>query len=507
MGKSHILAIDLGTTNCKTLIIDEDLHISAKDMQEYPVSIIKSGWSEQDPTHWWSALRASIRKLTDKVGGHNIKAIGLSGQMHGLVALDKKQRVLRPAILWNDQRSKNECEYIYEKTGGIEGLMLHTNNSMLPGYVGGKLLWMKEHEPDFFNAIDRVVLPKDYLRLKLIGEVGTDYSDASGTGLFDVRERRWAGRLLSLLDLPTEWFPPCHGSGEIAGTLIREVAQDLNLPTGTPVVYGGGDAVMQTVGAGSLDHKTVLVVIGTGGNVTVSFPQCPDNSNGGFQVFCHVLTGKWVALGVTVTAGSSLKWFRDNLADIEVARAREAGTDPYEILSEIAALSPAGSNGLIFLPYLQGERCPHTDPDARGCIFGLSLASSKSDIVRSIMEGVAFSLRDVLELIARSGISPKQIRISGGGASSPLWRQILADVFNVEVDTRDYSEDASAIGAGIVAGIAIGFWTTIEAALAKIKHKTADRPIKKNAALYANKFKLYKSLYPALADRFKEIAP
>jgi xylulokinase len=426
--------------------------------------------------------------------------------MHGLVVLNDGGEVLRPAILWNDQRSFAQCEAIYEAAGGRDGLLSHTNNAMLPGYTGSKILWVRDNEPDIYRQIARFLLPKDYLRYRLTGEYATDVSDASGTGLFDVRERRWALDLIDELGIPHGWFPESHESSDIVGSVTHQIATGLGLQAGTPVIAGGGDAVMQTVGGGAIRSDTALVVTGTAGNVTVSVPRAIENPGGSLQVFCHVIPEQWAAMGVTLTAGSSLKWYRDTLGGPEVALGQEQGRDPYDILGKEASNSPPGSHGLIFLPYLQGERSPHVDVNARGAFLGLGLHTRKSDLIRSIMEGVTFSLRDVLALIEAAGFHPSVINSSGGGSSSPVWRQIQADVFNRDVTTLDYSEDAGAIGAGIVAGVQMGFWPAVDNAVSLIQARTVDRPNPVHAATYDRLFRVYQGLYPALKPTFDELA-
>jgi xylulokinase len=508
---SLVLAVDLGTTTCKTLVVDSQLCVVVKDAVEYPVSTPRAGWAEQDPEMWWRTVEASLGKVAAQLraSGHSaeqVRAIGLSGQMHGLVLLDEKNSPVRPAILWNDQRSAPQCREVYEKAGGVEGLLSHTNNPMLPGYTGGKLLWVREHEPENYQRTRRFCMPKDYIRYRMTGQAATDVSDASGTGLFDVRSRRWASELLDRLALAEEWFPQAHESGEILGEVGGRLSSATGLAAGIPVIAGGGDAVMQTVGSGAADEKVVLLVIGTGGNVTVSLPRPIENSGARLQVFCHVAPEQWVGMGVTLCAGSSLRWFRDTLGGLETALARDLGSNAYALLSQEAARAPAGSNGLLFLPYLQGERAPHADANARGVFIGLGLHTDKADIVRAVLEGVCFSLRDVLDLILKAGIDPQRVNVSGGGSASAVWRQILADVFDRPVTTLDFSEDAGAIGAAIVAGAQAGVWSSVGAAAGLIQTRTVDHPDAQNISIYRRSFEIYKSLYPALKPSFDRMA-
>ena len=502
MSSAYLLAIDIGTTNCKTLVVDDQLNTIDKVVVEYAVSTPQPGWAEQHPNDWWDAVRHSIRQVVANVGADAIQAIGLSGQMHGLVLLGGDGTVLRPAILWNDQRSFKECDDVYDVVGGKTSLLTHTNNPMLPGYTGGKILWVRRHEPEIYARIATVLLPKDFIRYKLTGLLGTDVSDASGTGLFDVQERRWAAQLVMGLDVPESWLPHVHESSDVVGTVTGTAAEETGLHAGTPVVAGGGDAVMQTVGAGAVDERVALIVIGTGGNVTVTVPTCVDNPDARLQVFCHVIPNRWTAMGVTLAAGSSLKWYRDTLGGLEHAVAHEIGVNPYDLLSAEAARSPLGAHGLVFLPYLQGERCPHTDVNARGVFVGLSLSTTRGDIVRSVMEGVTLSLKDVLALLFNLGIAPERIHSSGGGSASALWRQIQADVFNRPVSPLDPSEDASAFGAAIVAGMSQGIWPSIESAAQLIAARTVNDPIPAHAERYRALFEIYRDLYPALQPSF-----
>lgn len=506
MGAETILAIDIGTTNCKTILLDDRGKLVHKESVEYSVQIPHPGWSEQQPEDWWDAVQDSIIKVVRKVNPTSIKAIGLSGQMHGLVLLNAAGVVLRPAILWNDQRTSQECEDIYARVGGPERLLSYTNNAMLPGYTGGKILWVKNNEPDLFEKAAHVLLPKDYVRFRLTGHYATDVSDASGTGLFDVENRIWASGLLEKIGIPQGWLPRAYESGEIAGELQAAAAEKLGLPAHLPVIAGGGDAVMQTIGSAATSPEKCLIVVGTGGNVTVSIQEFAKNPGGRLQHFCHSLPGMWVEMGVTLSAGNSLRWFRDTFGIHEVNEARKIGASPYELLGKLAATSPAGAGGVLFLPYLQGERCPYSDVHAAGTFTGIRLNTERADLLRAVYEGVAFSLRDVLELILQTGASPEVIHLSGGGSSSELWQQIHADILNREVRTLDYAEDASAVGAAMVAGVNIGLWSNIEDAVQNIRVRSITEPVADNVPLYSELFEVYKDLYPALKPSFQRLA-
>jgi xylulokinase len=501
-----VLAIDVGTTNSKTLLLDSRGEILAKKTMDYPLLIPRVGWAEQDPETWWAAVRSSIQHLVADRQKNEIRAIGLSGQMHGLVALDKSRNVLRPAMLWNDQRAEANCQDIYQLVGGREELLSFTNNPMLPGYTAGKILWLRDNEPEVFDKIDKVLLPKDFIRYKLTGTLGTDFSDASGTGLFDVRHRVWSAELLSILGIPAEWLVSCCQATEVVGTVSRLAARELGLSEKTRVIAGGGDAVVQTLGAGAAADDEMLAVIGTGGNITLSMPVCPENPSSTTQVFCHVLPEKWVAMGVTLNAGNSLKWFLEALGTAEKNQAKAAGGNAFELLAREAEKAGPSAGGLFFLPYLQGERSPHTDPHARGCFIGLNLRSGKADIVRSIMEGVAFSLYDVFLHIGSGEKNQRKVILSGGGAESRLWRKIMANIFAAEVVTRDNSQDASAFGAGLLAGVGAGLWKDLGEAAEGIKAYGREMPDPENTAVYAKAFDIYRELYARLAPTFREIA-
>lgn len=506
MNSEYLLGIDIGTSSCKTILVDQQGNIVAEAVVEYPLLVPQTGWVEQHPEEWWRAVKKSIGDLLSRISDKgNIRAIGLSGQMHGLVAMGREGEVLRPCILWNDQRSAPQCEKIYQRVGGREKLLSYTNNSMLPGYTGGKILWVRENEPQIYEKMAKIVLPKDYIRYRLTGEFATEVSDASGTGLFNVEKRCWSDELLSILEIPKEWLPRCYESSEITGVLSQAVADGLGLPQRIPVVGGGGDAVIQSIGAGVVSEDIATIVIGTAGIVSVPLPHYCDNPQGKLQFFCNAIPDRWIAMGVTLTAGSALRWFRDTLGSLEVALSKELREDAYEILSQEAKSSPPGAGGLIFLPYLAGERCPHTDPEARGMIIGLGLHSTKSDITRSVYEGVVYSLRDVLEWMNRVGISPAEIRASGGGAKSPFWRQIQADVFNKEVTTVRYSEEGAALAAAIIAGVGVGVWSSVEEAISLFNIETRTHPIPGNVKVYNRMFALYKKLYGQLKPIFKEL--
>jgi xylulokinase len=435
-----------------------------------------------------------------------IRGIGLSGQMHGLVALDQGSRVLRPAILWNDQRTERQCQEVYDRVGGQAGLLQLTNNRMLPGYTGGKILWLKGQEPRHFEKIRRILNPKDYIRFRLTGEFATEVSDASGTGLFNVRERQWSRPLLEALEIPPEWLPACHESHEISGRLLPSASEEFGLPVNLPVAGGGGDAVIQATGTGLVAPGILGTTIGTAGNVTMALNQYLENPGGKLQIFCNTLPGRWHAMGVTLSAGGALRWFRDAFGSPEKNADAEIHRNPYDLLIQEASHAPSGSDGLLFLPYLTGERCPHTDPAARGVFFGLTPRHNRSHFIRSILEGVLFSLLDVAEVLKETGLPVHQVRTSGGGASSELWRRIHADIFNREVVTVSGSAEGGAYGAALLAGVGTGVWPTVEESVRHLKIETRTPPDPKNAERYQRLFEIYRGLYPALKPEFDQAA-
>jgi len=501
------MGIDVGTSGCKTLLIDETGDVIRRELEENSLSTPQPGWSEQSPEDWWKAVKLTIQRLLkDFDAVSDIKAIGLSGQMHGLVALDKDARVLRPSILWNDQRTAKQCKEIHEKAGGVEGLLKLTNNRMLPGYTGGKILWVRENEPRIYEKIRTILNPKDYIRFRLTGESATEVSDASGTGLFSVSERDWSYRLLELLDIPKDWLPRCYESPEISGKVTKSVASELGVAAGLPVAGGGGDAVVQTTGTGLVEPGILGTLIGTAGIVAMALTRCYESPGGKLQVFCNTMPNKWHTMGVTLAAGGSLRWFRDTLGGTEKEVSRWTGEEVYEILGREAAKSEPGSEGLLFLPYLIGERCPHTDPQARGAFVGLTLRHTRCHILRSVYEGVIFSLRDVAELIKEMGISITQIRTSGGGALSEFWRQIHADVFNSEVVTVSGSAEGGAYGAALVAGVGVGVWPSVEKAAEVVKVETRNPAIPRHTEIYDRLFPLYQGLYSALKESSDSIS-
>ena len=470
-----LVGIDVGTTGVKGLAVGVDGEVMARAQATYSLSTPRPGWAEQDPENWWQACERVLDELRRAAGAP--AGIGLSGQMHGLVPLDRADRVLRPAILWNDQRTAAECREI-EATIGLERLISLTGNRALPGFTAPKLLWLRRHEPDVYGQIARIALPKDYVRLRLCGEHATDVSDASGTLLLDVAQRRWSQEVLEALALDPEWLP---------GVLESPVASG-HTADGVPVAAGAGDQAAGALGAGVDRPGPVSVVLGTSGVVFAALECFAADSQGRVHAFCHAVPGAWHGMGVMLSAAGSLRWLR-------TAVGGEASYD--ELTAEAARWGP-GAEGLIFLPYLAGERTPHADPDARGAFVGLELRHDRGALVRAVLEGVAFGLWDSLDLLAQLGVRPELGRVSGGGAASELWLQIVASVLELPLE-RVAVDEGAAFGAALLGGVAAGVWSDVhEAVAATVKLQGRIEPVPEWVEAYAGQRERFKALYPAL---------
>ncbi len=503
----HLIGIDIGTTGTKALLIDKDGKVIARSTIEYPLSQPKLGWAEQDPGQWWGATINAIQRVIfdSRVDPNTIKGIGLSGQMHGAVFIDKDFNVLRPCIMWCDQRTDAECKYITEKIGKKRLINL-TCNPALTGFTAPKILWVRKHEPEVYNRTYKILLPKDFIRFKLTGGFATDVSDASGTLLFDVQKRCWSKEMLRGLDIPLDLMAKSYESYEITGKITKEVASETGLMEGTPVVGGAGDQAAGAIGNGIVSTGVISATIGTSGVVFAYSNQPKVDPLGRLHTFCHAVPGKWHLMGVMLSAGGSFRWFKDTLADSEVVYAREEGIDPYEILTRKAESAQPGCQGLIFLPYLTGERTPHANPNARGVLFGLNLRHGKPDIIRAIMEGVVYGMRDSLEIIKELKIAVHEIRVSGGGARSRLWRQIQADVYNKPV-TMINVDEGPAFGVALLAGVGTHVYKSVEDACKKtIKVAERVKPNPDNVKTYEKFYRIYQSLYHSLKGHFDEVA-
>jgi xylulokinase len=456
-----LVGLDIGTTGVKALALSPDGEVTGRAEQEYPLSMPRPGWAEQDPDDWVRAAEAALGRL----GGGD--AVGLSGQMHGLVVLDSEQRVLRPAILWNDQRTAAECVEIEERVG-LDRLIELTGNRALPGFTAPKLLWLRRHEPEVYARIEHVLLPKDYVRLRLTGERATDAADASGTLLFDVPRRRWSEEVLEALEIPAAWLPPAYESPSV------------------PTAPGAGDHAAAALGVGVDRPGPLSVVLGTSGVVFAALPGFAADPQARVHAFCHAAPGGWHAMGVMLSAAGSLRWLRDVL-----------GGTYAELVAE-AEQWPPGAEGLTFLPYLQGERTPHADPNARGAFVGLTLRHDRGALVRAVLEGVAYGLRDSLELLRDLGVEADVGRASGGGARSDLWLRIVATVFDLPLE-RPMVEEGSAYGAALLAGVAAGSFADVhEAVETCVRTSGRIEPEASWREAYEAGYARFRALYPAL---------
>lgn len=492
---SLTLGIDVSTTATKALLIDQRGTVLGSASTEYRYYTPQPLWAEQDPALWWDGAARSIRLALDAAGveASNVSAVGLTGQMHGLVLLDGDGEVLRPAILWNDGRTGAECDEIRQRVGP-QRLIEITGNDALAGFTAPKILWVRRHEPDVYGRIRHVLLPKDFLRLRLTGDYATDRAGAAGTLLLDLRERDWSVEVLRALDIPLAWLPRTHEGPEVTGTVSAEAARASGLVAGTPVVAGGGDQAAGAVGVGAVREGVVSLALGTSGVVFATSSEPAVEPEGRLHAFCHAVPGRWHVMGVMLSAAGSLRWYRDTLA---------RGLSYEKLLAPANAVTP-GADGLLFLPYLTGERTPHPDPHARGAFVGLTVRHDQAHLTRSVLEGVAFGLRDCFDLVTETGLAPAtEIRVSGGGARSALWRQIIADVLGTPLATVNTTEGA-AYGAALLAGVGAGFWNSVdEACDATISVTGTTEPDPAATDAYADAHRRYRALYPALKPAFR----
>jgi xylulokinase len=495
---TYLLGIDVSTTGVKALLVDQDGNVIGSANTEQPLSTPQPLWSEQDPADWWNGAVNSVKTVLKETGipGEAVQGVGLTGQMHGLTLLDAKGNVLRPAILWNDQRTGAQCDEIRARLGK-QRLIEITGNDALTGFTAPKLLWVKENEPEVFAKTRHILLPKDYVRYRLAGVFAIDRADAAGTILLDIKTRDWSPEMLDALGIPLEWLPKTYEGPEITGTISSEAARLTGLKAGTPVIAGGGDQAAQAVGVGAVQPGIVALTLGTSGVVFATTDHPYIDPQGRLHAFCHSAPGRWHLMGVMLSAAGSLRWFRDTIAP---------GKEYDSLLAPAAGIAPC-SEGLLFLPYLTGERTPHPDPLARGAFAGLTIRHGLAHMTRAVIEGVAFGLRDSFELMKSAGLaSIHQVRVSGGGARSVLWRQILADVLNAELVTVNTTEGA-AYGAALLAGVGTGAWASVDEACGKtVKQTGCTRPIPENVALYEPGYAIYRKLYPALREISSELS-
>ena len=503
----YLLGVDIGTSGTKTVLFDIKGNGVASSMAEYPLYQPKIGWAEQDPVDWWKAVCKTTSQVI-KASGVNpadIAGVGLSGQMHGAILLDENDEVLRKSIIWCDQRSSAECDEITERVGA-ERLIEITANPALTGFTASKILWVRNNEPEIYLKINKILLPKDYIRFKLAGVYATEVSDASGMQLLDIENRCWSDEILEKLEIKKEWLGQVYESCENTGTVTKAASVLTGLAQGTIVAGGAGDQAAGAVGNGIVKEGIISSTIGTSGVVFAHMDDIEIDMKGRVHTFCHAVPGCWHVMGVTQGAGLSLKWFRDNFCIEEMRTADLMDTDPYILMDKEAENIPAGSEGVIYLPYLMGERTPHLDPNAKAVFFGISAAHTKAHMVRAVLEGVVYSLRDCIEIIRGMGINAAQVRASGGGGKSPLWRQMQADMFKTEICTINSSE-GPALGVAILAGVASGVYSDVVSAcddIIRVKH--TQLPDEKSMMVYDKYYKIYQNLYSHLEKDYKDLA-
>lgn len=507
---SYFLGIDIGTSGTRAIVIDEQGNVCGVGTAPHTCQAPQPLWSEQSPLEWWKAVQRSVPLAIEgaKIKAENIAALGLSGQMHGLVLLNKKHEVLRPAILWNDQRTAAECDEITIKAGGRKMLLELVSNPALTGFTAPKILWVRNNEPNVFEQAVKALLPKDYIRFCLTGEFATEVSDASGTLLLDVNKRQWSKNLLSRLELDVSLLPPVFESTVVSGKISQAAADALggSVKAGTPVVGGAGDCAAGAVGAGIVKSGICSVSIGTSGVVFVHTDHPRTDPQGRAHTFCHAVPGKWHNMGVTLSAGGSLQWFKNALGQEENNAAKQAGCDSYDILVQDALRVAPGSEGLCFLPYLSGERTPHADPFATGSFIGITPRTTKGHLTRSVIEGVCYSLRDCLEVFLESGVPIGEVRVTGGGSRNPFWNQTLADVFGQGTCSLAASEGA-AYGVALLAAVGAGKFKSVEEACeATVRTCEHLKPDADRMRIYEHYYPLWQNLYRSLKKDFEKLA-
>ena len=491
----NLLGIDVGTGGTRALLIDESGRVLSSTTADHrPFASPETGWAEQDPRDWWRACCEAVRQLISKSGisPSGISAVGFSGQMHGAVLLDAEREPLRPSLIWCDQRTAEEAAELTQRIGA-ERLIQLTCNPALTNFTLTKLVWVQKHEPQIFAKFRMLLLPKDYVRLRLTGECAMDMADASGTLLLDVANRRWSSEMAKATAIEFSALPKLFESSEVCGTVSKDGAEKTGLAVGTPVVAGAGDQAAGAVGLGVVAPGAVHATIGTSGVVFASTASPKMDPQGRLHTFCHAVPNRWHLMGVTQSAGLSLRWFRDHFGP-----GSTGNRDPYDVLAEEAASVPPGSDGVIWAPYLMGERTPHLDPEARGALVGLAANHRRAHIVRAIMEGVAFSLRDSFSIFEELQVPLTNIRLGGGGARSPLWRQIQADVYDHGVEIVE-AEEGAAYGAAILAGVGAKVWNSVDEACRNVvRVKTTVLPNRESAQIMRQQYSIYRRVYPAL---------
>jgi xylulokinase len=492
---SYFIGIDVSTTASKALVIDETGAVVASHSSPHELSTPRPLWSEQDPNHWWAATSISLRAVLKQVSAAEIAAIGLTGQMHGLTALDGNGQPLRPAILWNDQRSGAQCAAITAKVGESR-LYQHIGSILLAGFTAPKIVWLRENEPEIYRQIRHVLLPKDYVRYRLSGAFVADVADGSGFGLMDIAKRAWSAEMLAAFDLPQAWLPSLCESQEICAYVSAEAAAETGLRAGTPIVGGAGDQPAAGIGCGIVGSGQASLTVGTSGVAFATSNQYNPHPEGRLHTFCHAIPNTWFYMGVMLSAAGGLRWFHDSVSQ----------SLSYDALNEQVAALPRGAEGLLFAPYLTGERNPHPDPLARGAFVGLTLRHGVAHMARAVMEGVAFGMRDNLELLRGQGVQPSAAVVGGGAANSAVWLQILTNIMGIPLYTVNTNEGA-AFGAAILAAVGAGAFADVPSACAAlVRREQTSQPNPQAVADYANLYPVFKQLYPALSSTFAALA-
>ncbi|MBR6046185.1 MAG: xylulokinase [Ruminococcus sp.] len=504
---AYVIGVDCGTSGTKTVLFDEKGTVIASKTIEYPMYQPKNGYAEQMPSDWANAMINTIKAVMAQSGVNkdDVKGIGISGQMHGLVMLDKDNNVIRPSIIWCDQRTAKEVEWMTE-TVGEKKLIEITANPALTGWTAAKILWVKNNEPENYAKVAHILLPKDFLRFVLTHEYATEVSDASGMQLLDVPNRKWSDELLSDFGIDKSWLGKVYESCEVTGGLTKEMAAELGLNEGTIVVGGAGDNAAAAIGTGVCEDGKAFTTIGTSGVVFAHTSGIAIDPKGRVHTCCAAVPNSWHVMGVTQGAGLSLKWFRDNFCGSEKETAKYMGVDEYYLMDKQAETVPVGANRLLYLPYLMGERTPHLDPNARGVFFGLSAMHTKKEMLRAVMEGVSYSLRDCVEVFREMNINVSDMMACGGGGSSPLWRSMLADLYNCPVKTAS-SKEGPALGVALLALTGAGIYSSVpEACGAVCRTDKTQEPKAENVPEYEKYYQLYREIYPVLKEKFAKLA-
>lgn len=501
----YLLGIDIGTSATKTVLFDHSGKPLAAASAEYPLYQPKNGWAEQDPADWWNAVCETVKKVVSKADPAGIDGIGLSGQMHGLVLLDKEDRVLRRSIIWCDQRTGAQAEKLTTLLGEKQ-LIEITANPALTGFTAAKILWVKKNEPEIWRKTAKIMLPKDYIRYMLTGEFATEVSDAGGMQLLDVPKRRWSEKMLKALEIDDKMLPKVFESIEISGKVSKKAAELTGLAASTPVAGGGGDQAAGAIGSGIVKSGAASCALGSSGVVFAVADKPLIDPKGRIHTLCHAIPDTWHVMGVAQASGLSLKWLRDNFFADVCSAAEMMKVDPYVLMDKAAEKVPVGADGLIYLPYLMGERTPHRNPDCRGVFFGLSATHGRAEMIRAVLEGVAFSLCDAFSIIRELGVKVDFVRVAGGGAKSALWKQIIADCFDCELRTLA-TDEGPALGVALLAGVGCGVYNSVPEACEAAVHDCASiLPNPENTSKYRSFYGLYQRLYRSLEKNYKELA-